>query len=254
LSFFRVKAEGDYRPGPWSLPITGGFLPPDVGQYRNWWQLGFSPGGFSQSAMVAACVDAYSQTFAMCPGSHWRRLENGGREHVTNSALSRILRKPNSYQTRSDFMLKAVRSLYLHGNAYALALRNHRFEIVELRLMDLRQSAPAVSGPGEDPEGNSVEGGEVFYQLAGNSVIDYQLNRLADCARVSEQLMVPPRDVLHISLHSVDRYDWPFPLIGDTPLSSVASSTATYERIKNQQDQFYAKQARPSAVLTPIST
>jgi phage portal protein BeeE len=48
----------------------------------------------------------------------------------------------------------------------------------------------------------------------------------------------------------VDRYDWPFPLIGDTPLSSVASSIATYERIKNQQDQFYANQARPSAVLT----
>jgi hypothetical protein len=198
MSAVRVKAEGDYRPGPWSLPITSGFLPADVGRNWNWWQLGYSPSGFSQSAMVAACVDAYSQTLAMCPGSHWRRLDNGGRERVTTSELSRILRKPNSYQTPSDFMLNAVRSLYLTGNCYALALRNARFEIVELHLMDPRQSSPAVTGPGEDPEGNEVEGGEVFYRLGGNSVIDFRLGRLGDKARVSEQLMVPQRDVLHI--------------------------------------------------------
>ena len=29
--------EGEYRPGPYQLPITGGWLPADVGQYTNWW-------------------------------------------------------------------------------------------------------------------------------------------------------------------------------------------------------------------------
>ena len=52
---------------------------------------------------------AYSQTVAMCPGDHWRGNENGGRERVTTSALTRILRKPNDYQSISDFLLNATR-------------------------------------------------------------------------------------------------------------------------------------------------
>lgn len=78
--------------------------------------------------MVEACVSAYSQTTAMLPGDHWRANDRGGRDRVTNSALARILRNVNSYQTISDFLLNAVRS--------ALALRNERFEIAELHLLD----------------------------------------------------------------------------------------------------------------------
>jgi hypothetical protein len=48
--------------------------------------------------------------------------------------------------------------------------------------------------------------------------------------------MVPARDVLHIRLHSVARTDWPFPLMGDTPLSAAWGDIATYEKIKAQQD------------------
>jgi hypothetical protein len=47
--------------------------------------------------------------------------------------------------------------------------------MVELHLMDPRQSAPAVTGPGEDLEGNAVEGDEVLYRLGGRTVIDYRL-------------------------------------------------------------------------------
>lgn len=98
-------AEGEYRPGPWTLPITGGWLPADVGSYMNWWQMGYNPSGYGCSAMVEACVSAYSQTVAMCPGDHWKRNEDGGRERIVTSALARILRKPNDYQTISDFLL-----------------------------------------------------------------------------------------------------------------------------------------------------
>ena len=79
-----VKAtEGAYRPGPYYLPVTGGWLPHDVGQNINWWQLGHDPSGISsQSAMVEACVSAYAQTVAMLPGDHWRLKDNGGRERV----------------------------------------------------------------------------------------------------------------------------------------------------------------------------
>jgi hypothetical protein len=45
-------------------------------------------------------------------------------------------------------------------------------------------------------------------------------------------LLVPARDGLHIRLHSVERTDSPFPLIGDTPLSPALGDIALFERIQ----------------------
>src|SRR5262252_6312838 len=147
--------EGAYRPGPYNLPVTGGWLPD--GAAINWWQQGYNPMGFpSRQAIVEACVSAYSQTVAMCPGDHWRANDKGGRDRISNTGLARILRYPNEYQSISDFMLNLTRFLYLDGNAYALALRNDRYEIAELHLMDSRQSRPQLAVTGD-----------VFYRLAG---------------------------------------------------------------------------------------
>lgn len=227
-----VKAtEGAYRPGPYYLPLTGGVLSAEAGSYINWWQLGYDPTSISsQSAMVEACLSAYSQTVAMCPGTHWRLKGNGGRERVTNSALSRILRKPNSYQSISDFLLNGVRALYAEGNCYALALRNDRFEITELHLMDSRQSYPQVAVTGD-----------VFYHLGGNDVIERQL-------KPGDKLIVPQRDVLHIRLHTNRKS--PRPLVGETPLVAAMMDMAAGSAITRQQLQFYLNQARPSAVLS----
>ena len=80
----------------------------------------------------------------MCPGDHWRPAADGGRERVTTSALSRILRRPNDYQSRSDFMLNLARDLYRDGNTYALAQRNDRFEVTALHPFDPKQSRPVI--------------------------------------------------------------------------------------------------------------
>jgi HK97 family phage portal protein len=227
--------EGAYRPGPYNLPITGGWLSHEAGQYMNWWQMGFSPTALStQSAMVEACVSAYSQTISMCPGDHWRLKSNGGRERVTSSALYRILRRPNEYSSMADFMLNAVRSLYMDGNAYALALRNDRFEVIELHLMDPRQSSPQIA-----------ETGDIFYNLAGNDVIDAQLTQ----KQAPKKLVVPARDVLHLRLHATERKR-PFPLKGESPLTAALMDLAAGNAITQQQIQFYSNQARPSAVLS----
>jgi HK97 family phage portal protein len=179
-------------------------------------------------AMVEACIAAYAQTTAMCPGDHWRLNDDGGRERVTNSALSRILRAPNSYQSPSDFMLNLTRSLYMEGNAYALALRNDRYEIDELHLMDPNLSRPHVATTGD-----------IFYSLAGNDVVERVIN---------QELMVPQRDVLHVRLHVV-RNRIPFPLVGETPIAAAMQDIATSNAITQQQLQFYLNQARPSQVL-----
>lgn len=217
------SAEGAYRDGPYQLPVTGGILP--AGSAWNWWQTGADPVGYgSTSAMVEACVSAYAQTVAMCPGDHWRTNERGGRERVSTSALSRILRKPNDYQSISDFLLNAARSLYLDGNCYALALRNERFEIAELHLMPPRQCGAQISVTGE-----------IFYHLGGNPIID---------RRVSGSLIVPARDVLHIRLHTPRD-----PLRGESPIVAAARDLAAGNAMLEQQIAFYLNQGRPSNVL-----
>jgi HK97 family phage portal protein len=140
------------------------------------------------------------------------------------------LRTPNDYQTASDFLLNAVRQLYSDGNAYALALRNDRFEISELHLMDARLCKPMVS-----------IAGDVFYRLAGNAVIEQQMLD-------KYPLVVPQRDVLHIRLHADRRY--PFPLWGQTPLLAAANDMSITDAITAQQLNFYMNQARPSAVIS----
>ena len=228
LAPFTGKAvEGEYRPGPYYLPLTGGWLSAEAGEHTNWWQNGYDVESGPRSAMVHACVSAYAQTVAMCPGDHWRSTGDGGRERVKGSALARILRSPNEYQTISDFLLNAVSDLYRTGNAYALGLRNNRFEISELHLMDAKLSAPMV-----DPES-----GELFYALSGNPVIE---------ARFGYPLVVPARDVLHIKLETA-RYD---PLVGESPLMAAAGELAMSGAITAQQMQFYLNQAKPGIVLS----
>ena len=160
----------------------------------------------------------------MCPGDHWRRLPNGGRERVTNSALSRVMRKPNGYQSMSDFMLNAVRWLYCDGNAYALALRNDRNEISELHLMRSTECAAAVA-----------DGGEVFYRLGGNEIIDRRFGPLSP---------VPARDVLHIRLHTPRT-----PLKGETPLMAAAMDLAAGNATLQRQIDFFNNRAQPSFIL-----
>src|SRR5206468_3712089 len=140
------------------------------------------------------------------------------------------LRRPNEYQSISDFMLNATRQLYLEGNCYALALRNSRYEIDELHLMDSNLSFPRVAVTGD-----------VFYQLYGNDVIDKRLNGEPLAA-------VPMRDVLHTRLHVSKRF--PRPLVGESPLLAAYSDIGVTTAIAAQQTQFYRNEARPSAVLS----
>lgn len=223
-----AKAEGQATPGPWL--VSDGWIPADWSW--NFWQTGRDPlARADRSTMVEACVSAYAQTVAMCPGSHWRTLANGGRERVTASALNRILRKPNTYQTISDFLLNLTRSLYTDGNAYALAIRNDRFEVDSLHLMDPRRCDVSAIGPD----------GELFYDLSGNPVIE----RLGIDLR-----FVPQRDVLHIRLGTSARR----PFKGEGPLVVAALAASTQSAMVQQQLAFIANQSRPSGTLNTDMT
>lgn len=214
-------AEGAFRPGPYQL--DDGWLSAKAGRLWNWWQAGHSLNSYGESsAMVEACLSAYSQTVAMCPGDHWQTMPDGGRMRVTNSALSRILRKPNDYQSISDFLLNLTRCLYEKGEAFAYAARSNRNEIVELHLM--KNGQPMV---GSD--------GSIYYSLGGNEIAE---------RRFDFGLPIPARDVLHVRLHTPRH-----PLKGVSPILATVLERAMAGAALNQQVAFYLNQARPSFML-----
>lgn len=216
-----ARSEGEYRPGPYML--SDGILSARAGRFWNWWQMGadLHPSG-EGSAMVEACVSAYAQTVAMCPGDHWRKLENGGRERVKNSALNRIIKRPNDYQSISDFLLNLTRRLYVNGEAFAVTIRNDRHEPSEMHLM--RHGQPRIA-----------EDGSVFYSLSGNEIAE---------RRFDLSFPIPARDVLHVRLHTPIH-----PLKGESPVLSTVLERAMSGAALNQQVAFYLNQARPSFML-----
>lgn len=222
----KKSAEGSWHPGPYAL--TDGWLP--AGTPWNFWQMGSNVKPYSaSSAMVEACVSAYSQTVAMCPGDHWRRRSDGGRDRVENSPLARIIRRPNDYQTISDFLLNATRELYQFGEFFALAVRDGRGDIAELHLMRSRGCFARVAMTGE-----------IFYSLGGNPVIDRRFTDLAG---------VPGRDVLHVRLHTPSD-----PLRGESPLLAAALDIAATDAALQQQVAFLRNEAKPSIMLSTDAT
>lgn len=193
-----------------------------------WWQQGKHPRWMGQLPIVEACLAAYSQTAAQCPGQHMRRNEQGGFDAVTTSALSRILRKPNRYQTRSDFMLNGVRSLLAEGNWYAYATRNDRYEVDTLHLLDPRQVRVVRSA---DEPG--------FYAYALNQ---YQI---PNGPLIDVDQFVPPRDLLHVRMHTPRD-----PLVGESPLSAAMHAAELNSTIGGSMATFYGNMSRPSGVLS----
>lgn len=219
-SWGKKAAEGAFRPGPYLL--DGGWLSASAGRFLNWWQMGASLSPLGESnAMVEACVSAYAQTVAMCPGDHWQTNPDGGRERVVDSDLTKVLRKPNDYQSISDFLLNLTRRLYENGEAFAVAIRQGG-KIAELHLMRVGMALVA-------------EDGSIFYSLGGNEIAE---------RRFDLTLPIPARDVLHVRLHTPRH-----PLKGISPILATVLERAMAGAALNQQVTFYLNQARPSFML-----
>ena len=209
--------------GIYNLPVTGGILDDGPG-LLNWWQTGRNISyNNSETSIVHACVDAYAQTIASLYGEHYKYDDGGSKILVRNSALSRILHQPNDYQTRSDFMLNLVKSLFMQGNAYVVGYRNNRGEFDSLHLLPAASTSPYI-----EPESKAV-----FYALGENPMLG-QIEHL-----------IPARDVMHIRLHTPRH-----PLVGVSPIENAAASIAANGAITAHQATFFNNMSRPSGVLS----
>lgn len=219
------------RPGPYSSPA----MPTDDGWIPCAWPINFGqiahdpiPGGWN--SVVYSCIALYARTIAQLPGQNKEELDNGGTRIIKNSGLARVLKKPNDYQTRSDFMFNLVFDLLGEGNAYALARRNDRTEVDQLHLLNAKATVPMVAADGS-----------VFYSIGGNPMIDPLLDPDFTSGK---RWMVPARDILHVRCRTPRH-----PLVGEPPVTASMIEQGIYNAATVNMNRFFGNQSKPSGVL-----
>ena len=226
------------RPGPPSAPAaytSEGWIP--FSWPLNFGQVGYDPIPGGWNSVVYACIMLYARTIAQLPGKHNKVLADNGTEQVKTSALARILMTPNNYQTPSDFLQNMVTAFFADGNAYALALRNDRFEVSSLHQMPSR-ACRALYSLNQD---GSV--GDVFYSIGGNPLIRYTDD---PAYRLGTRIVVPQRDILHFCGPSKPDD----PMRGESPLVAGLGPIALSSGAGAHFTRFFHNMSRPSGVLS----
>jgi HK97 family phage portal protein len=85
-----------------------------------------------QHVAVMACVAILSEDVAKLPLGIYRRRTDGGKEPAKDHPLYRLLKHPNRWQTRLEFVEMMQSALVLRSNAYAVIIRNERGVPTEL--------------------------------------------------------------------------------------------------------------------------
>lgn len=227
----RTKGEGDIISSPIARVFTpdSGFIPMHWG--IGFWQRGYNVLPAGDNSTVEACVWAYVRAIAQLPGYHRKTLPNNGIEMVTTSALSRVLRFPNTYQTRSDFLTHTVRSLLYAGNSYWLAFRNNRNEVDALHWLNPRTCSVVIA----------QDTGDIFYAIGDNPIIAEDMPEKP----ISGRWLIPQRDMLHVKLATPTN-----PMVGETWLTALAGDLAVRGAMGFALNQFFQNASRPSGIIS----
>lgn len=196
----------------------------------GWWQQNRKPLPLNtgMNATVEACIAALSQTTAMCPIYQMVDRDADGQVRKKGSNLERVLLNPNPYETRSLFIVNALRSMYGQGNAYIVAERNATNNITGLHLMN-----PNSTRAYYYPEDNSV-----WYFASTKTNQPF-------AQMTEEDRVFPARNVMHLRLYTTND-----PLKGETPLSAALNAVSANNAITGHQNAFFNNMSRPSGTLS----
>lgn len=143
---------------------------------------------------------------------------------TTNPAYSPVLRKPNHYQTRIQFLESWVTSKLINGNAYILKQRDARNVVTGMYVLDPWRTRPLVS-----------DNGDVFYAV--------QKDNLSEIGQ--DQPAVPASEIIHDRINPI----W-HPLVGVSPITACGVSAVQGLRIQDNSALFFGNGSNPGGVLS----
>jgi HK97 family phage portal protein len=177
-----------------------------------------------QYAPAFACITLISSDISKVRLRLVAKDTNNIWNEVENSSYSPVLRKPNQFQNRIQFIENWLISKLTRGNTYVLKGRDNRGVVNSLYILNPDRVRPLVS-----------DDGQVFYSLAQDNLADLQ----------EPQMVVPAREIIH------DRFNCLYhPLVGLSPIYASAIASGQGLRIQRMSSAFFENGARPSGILT----
>lgn len=174
---------------------------------------------------VFACVSLIASDIGKLPVRFTERKE--GYWAPLDHDYDQLVRKPNSYQNRTQLFSEWISSKLLDGNSYVLKTRNNLGVVKALRVLDPKTVAPLV---GDD--------GAVYYRLKSNAL-----------AGILVDITIPAREIIH------DRGFTPFhPLLGVSPLAAAGLAAEQALSIQQGSNNFFQNGSRPGGILTAPGT
>lgn len=144
-----------------------------------------------------------------------------------SSPFAAVLRKPNRYQNRIQFLQQWVVSKLMHGNEYILKGRDKRRVVTELYPLNPYAVKPLIA-----------DDGSVWYQINRDYLIG-----------MDEDLTVPASEIIHDRCSAL----W-HPLVGVSPIYAAGASATQGIRIQANSEVFFKNMSRPSGQLTAPGT
>jgi HK97 family phage portal protein len=205
---------------------------------RGWWPLirEAAPGNWQrnkdeslesvlQYAPAFSCITLISSDISKCRIRLVQKDKNGIWGEVDDhSAYGPVIRKPNGFQNRIQFIENWVISKLTWGNTYILKQRDNRGVVVGLFILNPQRVTPLVS-----------DDGQVFYSLSQDNL----------AVLPTPELIVPAREIIH------DRFNCLYhPLVGLSPIYASAIASGQGLRIQRMSSAFFANGARPSGILS----
>lgn len=181
-----------------------------------------------KNSAVFACVTGIASDIAKLRIKLDRNVDGIWEEITENNKWLPVLRKPNHYQTRINFVEQWILSKLLIGNAYILKGRDNSGIVNALYPLCPSLVVPLVSD----------QTGEVFYQL-GNDYL----------SGLKTSVVVPAREIIHDRMNCL----W-HPLIGVAPLYACGMAATMGNKIQNSSTYFFDNRAIPGGVLTAPGT
>jgi HK97 family phage portal protein len=216
-------------------PATEKALSPVYRGRGGWWSiLEAAPGNWQQNVEVRydsvlsnhadfACRTLIASDISKLRIKLVAKDSDGIWSETSNPAYSPVLRKPNDFQNRIQFMEAWVLSKLQRGNAYVLKQRDGRGVVVKLYVLDPALVTPLVS-----------DNGSVFYQLSKDPL-----------GGVEDSIIVPAREIIH------DRFNCFFhPLVGLSPIFAGGLAAMQGLAIQNDSALFFQNGAQPGGILT----
>jgi HK97 family phage portal protein len=227
----RAKARRSRREArkQYQVPIggggNGGWTPLVKESFAGAWQRNIEVNRDTALSFFAvyACITLIASDVGKM-GLQLMRREDDIWEPHESSAFSPVLRKPNRYQTRQQFITHWMACKLIHGNAYILKQRDERGVVVQLYVLHPRSVQTMIASDGS-----------VFYNLAVDELAGIEAGTVA----------VPASEIIHDRMVTLFH-----PLVGVSPIYACGLAAHQGLEIQNNSTNFFRNGSRPSGVLS----